>query len=142
MEQIIENPNDKEEDLKKYGMGKIFLQSIQTLLLKANYCATISDYSGWKNNLDCIIRKCAGRFSKEELKEFPTISNHLESVSLKHTLSVNKDIKGISLQASKRTIVLGKQHGMMIAKYEIFIVKVLDRLNWLVPSEKIKRKPQ
>lgn len=129
-----------DEDTTKYGMGRIFLQSIQTLILKANYCATIGDFGGWRINLDCISRKCASEFTQDEEKQVTTITNDLEIISFKHTISLNKDSRRLNGQASKRTIVLGKLHGAMLSKYEIFILKVLHRLGWLVPAEKKKQR--
>ena len=70
---------DLPEDTKQYGMGKIFLQSIQDLIKKANYCAIVGDYAGWRTNLDCIIRKCVSKFTKEEAKEFTDTTKELDA---------------------------------------------------------------
>ena len=134
------NP-EEEEDPKKWGMGKVFLQSIQTLLLKANYAVSIGDFFGWRNHLDCIIRKCLGRFSPEEQEYYNNISERLETISLNHMMSKNRDSRQQHVTTSKRTMILAKEHGSILSEYEIFIIKVLDRLNWLVPSEKRKRPP-
>jgi len=130
----------KDEDTNPYGMGRIFLQSIQTLILKANYCTSLGDFGGWRINLDCISRKCASQFTGEEQKQVTTITNDLELISFKHTVSLNKDSRKVSGQTSKRTIVLGRLHAGMLAKYEIFILKILHRIGWLVPAEKKKQR--
>ncbi len=133
---------ETKQDLKKFGIGKIFLESIQELLRKANYSSQCGDYSGWRNYLDCIIRKCSGRLTKKEEKDINNKTAEVDNLSIKHTVRCAKDQKKTDNSLSKQTIIVGRKYTMALAEYEKIIVQILDRLGWLIPSDKKPKRPQ
>ncbi len=135
-------PEEEKQDLKKFGIGKIFLESIQDLLRKANFSSQCGNYSGWRNYLDCIIRKCSGRLTPEEEKDIINKTAEVDRLSIKHTVRCVKDQKKTDNSVSKQTIIVGRKYTMALAEYEKIIVQVLDGLGWLIPSDKKPKRPQ
>ncbi len=133
---------ETKQDLKKFGIGKIFLESIQDLLHKANYSSQCGDYSGWRNYLDCIIRKCSGRLTPEEEKDINNKTAEVDNLSIRHTVRCAKDQKKTDNSISKQTIIVGRKYTMALAEYEKIIVQTLDRLGWLIPSDKKHKRTQ
>ena len=132
---------DKREDTKKLGIGKVFLMRIQQLLYDANNCTNYGDYNGWRSNLDCIFRKCSGRLTTEEKTISLDVIKKVDSLTIYHSIRLAKDSKGTK-GSHKKTINVGKELTTALSEYEMLIIKILDRLNWLIPAEKKTRKPQ
>ena len=132
---------EKEEDTKKLGIGKVFLMDIQQLLRNANSSANYGDYGGWRSHLDCVFRKCAGRLTSNEEGISGSIITEVDLITTIHSVRLIKDEKR-KRGYSKKTVKIGKELTAVLAKYEMFIIKILDRLNWLVPAEKKPKKPQ
>ncbi len=132
----------QKQDLNKFGIGKIFLESIQDLLRKSNYSSQCGDYSGWRNYLDCIIRKCSGRLTQEEEEDINNKIAEVDMLSIKHTVRYVKDQKKTDNSISKQTIIVGRKYTMALAEYEKRIVQILDRLGWLIPSDKKHKRTQ
>ena len=138
----MKEEEEQKQDLKKFGIGKIFLESIQELLRKGNYSSQCGDYSGWRNYLDCIIRKCSGRLAQGEEEDINDKTAEVDKLSIKHTMLCVKDQKKTDNSISKQTIIVGRKYTMALAEYEKLIVQILDRLGWLIPSDKKSKRPQ
>lgn len=130
---------DKKEDTKSLGIGKIFLGSIQNLLQQSDYCRKMGDYSGWRSNQDCVVAKFSGRTTPEEDNK---ILNHivdLNDLSLAYAIRCMKDKKK---SPHKQTIIVKKKYANALSEYQKTVIKILDRLDWLIPNERRERRPQ
>ena len=136
-----EEEQRKKEDTKKLGIGKVFLMRIQQLLYDANNCSKYGDYNGWRLNLDCIFRKCAGRLTKDEESISTNIITKVNRLTTQYSIRLIKD-ENTKKGTHKKTIKVSKELTIALSKYEMFIIKILDRLDWLIPAEKKPRKPQ
>ncbi len=132
---------DKKEDTKKLGIGKVFLMGIQQLLYDSNNCSKCGDSNGWRGNLDCIFRKFSGRLTPDEESISTSIIIKVNSLTTHHTIRLIKD-ENVNKGTHKKTIKLGKELTAALSEYEMFIIKTLDRLDWLIPAEKKPKKPQ
>ena len=133
---------NKTDDTKSLGIGKIFLGSIQVLLQQCDNCRRTGDYSGWRNNEDCIVGKFSGRIIPEEDAKLKNHTINMNKKFLEHSIRQAKGIKHNKGFASKRTIIAGKNLATELSEYQKTIIKILDRLDWLIPREKIRKRPQ
>ena len=131
----------KKGDTKKFGIGKVFLMGIQQLLYDANTCAKQGDCNGWRLNLDCIFRKCAGRLTEDEEIISTNIITEVNRLTTQYSIRLIKD-ENTKKGTHKKTIRVSKELTIALSKYEMFIIKILDRLDWLIPAEKKTKKPQ
>ena len=131
-----------EEDTKKYGIGKVFLMQIQSLLQNVNSCSVQGNYTQLRIYLDSIFTKCYGRVDKDEKEEYQKIIDSVDKRGNLYAKRLNRDEKSISGNMSKKTLSTGKIYATTLSDYEKFIIKILDRLGWLIPHEKKPKKPQ
>ncbi len=131
---------EEPQDTKEFGVGKAFLMSIQESLHNANSCFINGYYQGWRSHLDCIYRKISSKTNKEETKAVETVLSNVDTLGTKHAIQSQKD--GKSGNVSKKTIIIGRDFVASLAEYEQLIIKVLDRLGWLIPKDKEKKRPR
>ncbi len=137
----MEDNEEKQEDTNKLGIGKVFLMEIQQLLRNANTSATYGEYNNWRSNLDCIFRKFSGRLTPNEDAIATSAIEEIDLLGSQHTIRLIKDANR-NKGPHKKTIRVGKELTTSLSKYEMIIIKILDRLNWLIPEKKKPKRPQ
>lgn len=122
---------NKEED-SIMNVGKDFLRSIQRDLNEATAATKNGDYQSKRVALDCVNAKCSNRQTKEEEIMLKVINISLNTISGMYNKKVNK---------GRNPALIGQSFANILDEYEKAIIRVLDRIKWLVPHEDKIRSP-
>ncbi len=130
--------NDESRD-SVMNIAKKFLDSIQANLNQANNFFVTKNYPAWHSVLDCLYRKCLGRMIKDEVDKIMKIRNGIGFFLLKYNLrtaKIKKNNSKINPEGNKEVIGYKSNYINHLSLYEEELIKVLDRIGWLVPTNK------
>jgi hypothetical protein len=122
---------DTTERESAFNIALRFLESLQLNLNQANYFARIGDLDSWRVELDCIYRKSYSRQTKDEQDNMKTIKEEVESAYVAYSRKRNK-----KSDLNKNVIALKRRYTSTLSKYEMELIKIIDRIGWLVPTKK------